>query len=229
MQRIFDIVLASLAILVLSPLLIPIALLLRFTGEGEIFYIQMRVGLRGKLFGLYKFATMLKDSPNIGTGTVTTKSDPRILPVGRVLRYTKLNELPQLVNIVFGDMSIIGPRPRTPRGFEAVPEKYKEVLASVRPGLSGIGSIIFRDEESLLNGNHQDPVEIHDKLFTPYKGELENWYVQRAGIKIYILLILITVWVVLNPNSRVVWEIFADLPAPSEELGKLLEYPFSTP
>src|SRR5690606_21086740 len=117
MQRFFDIVLASAALLVLAPLLLPITLILRFTGEGEVFYVQQRVGKNREFFGLYKFATMLKNSPNMSTGTVTVKDDPRVLPVGRFLRKTKLNELPQLFNVLKGDMSIIGPRPQTRRCF----------------------------------------------------------------------------------------------------------------
>ena len=97
MQRFFDIIFSGLALLVLSPLLIPVMLILRFTGEGEVFFIQQRVGLGGKEFGIYKFATMLKNSPSIGPGTVTVRDDPRILPFGKFLRKTKINELPQLI------------------------------------------------------------------------------------------------------------------------------------
>jgi len=107
MQRFFDIFFSSLALLILLPLLIPIAIILKFTGEGEVFYIQQRMGKGGSMFGLLKFATMLKDSPNIGTGTITVKNDPRVLPIGSFLRKTKINELPQLINILRGDMSII--------------------------------------------------------------------------------------------------------------------------
>ena len=99
MQRLLDILLSGLALVVLSPLLVPIAVALRLTGEGEVFFVQQRVGREGKAFGLYKFATMLKNSPSIGTGTVTVKHDPRVLPLGRFLRKTKINELPQLLNI----------------------------------------------------------------------------------------------------------------------------------
>ena len=94
MQRLLDVLLSGLALLVLSPLLVPVAIALRLTGEGEVFFIQQRVGRGGRPFGLYKFATMLKDSPNLGTGTVTVKGDPRVLPLGRLLRKTKINELP---------------------------------------------------------------------------------------------------------------------------------------
>ena len=110
MERFFDVIFSGLALLVLSPLLVPIVLILMFSGEGEIFFFQERIGKDGKVFKLFKFATMLKDSPNIGTGTVTMKGDPRILPVGKFLRKTKINELPQLLNIFFGDMSVIGPQ-----------------------------------------------------------------------------------------------------------------------
>ena len=99
MERFFDIILSGLALLVLSPIFIIVIFILKLTGEGEIFFLQERIGKDGKLFKLYKFATMLKDSPNIGTGTITTKDDPRVLPVGKFLRKTKINELPQLLNI----------------------------------------------------------------------------------------------------------------------------------
>ena len=117
MERFFDILFSSFALLVLSPLLIPVVIILKFSGEGEVFFLQERIGKNGKLFKLFKFATMLKDSPNLGTGTVTMKDDPRVLPVGKFLRKTKINELPQLLNIFFGDMSVIGPRPLTAETF----------------------------------------------------------------------------------------------------------------
>ena len=115
MQRLFDIIFSGIALVLLSPLLLPLMFILRVTGEGEIFFPQSRVGRGGKHFKLYKFATMLKDSPNMGTGTVTVKNDPRILPIGGFLRKTKVNELPQLINIFNGDMSVIGPRPQIGR------------------------------------------------------------------------------------------------------------------
>lgn len=152
MKRFFDILLTSLAVLVLSPLLVPIMIILKLTGEHYIFYCQERVGKDRKPFGLMKFATMLKDSPNIGTGDITTRHDPRVLPFGRFLRKTKINELPQLFNILKGDMSIIGPRPLTPRNFAYYSPEIQQAIGELRPGLSGIGSVIFRDEERYLAG-----------------------------------------------------------------------------
>lgn len=220
MQRFFDIVFSGLALLVLAPLLLPIVVLLRFSGEGEVFFVQQRVGKDGNKFGLLKFATMLKNSPNMGTGTVTVKNDPRILPMGQFLRKTKINELPQLLNILKGDMSVIGPRPQAQRCFDAFSKDVQGEIIKVRPGLSGIGSIVFRDEESLLHGAG-DHVGFYDNVIAPYKGDIEKWYIRNQGLKNYFLLIFLTVWVVLFPNSRIVWNIFSDLPAPPPELSDI--------
>jgi lipopolysaccharide/colanic/teichoic acid biosynthesis glycosyltransferase len=223
MQRIFDIFFSALALVVLSPLLLPIAIVLRLTGEGEIFFLQSRVGQGGKQFNLYKFATMLKNSPSIGTGTVTVKNDPRILPMGHFLRKTKINELPQLLNILFGHMSVIGPRPQTQRCFEAFTAASQAAIIQVRPGLSGIGSIIFRDEENLLHGQ-TDSVRFYDEVIAPYKGALEEWYVVHQGLWTYFMLIGLTVWVVLFPQSGWVWRVFASLPLPPMQLAEMLGY-----
>ncbi|TXK65565.1 sugar transferase [Alkalisalibacterium limincola] len=220
MQRFLDIVFSGLALLVLSPLLVPIVLVLRFSGEGEIFYVQQRIGQGGKLFGLLKFATMLKDSPNLATGTVTVKGDPRVLPVGQFLRKTKLNELPQLINILRGDMSVIGPRPQTTRCFEAFPEQSKAEIIKVRPGLSGIGSIIFRDEEELMH-QANDPERFYDDVIMPYKGALEEWYVANRGLWTYLACIFVTAWVVVLPESRLAWRSFPGLPTPPDSLKHL--------
>ena len=151
MIRILDIIFSLLALLFLCPVLLPIALVLRLTGEGEIFFVQERVGSNERPFGLIKFATMLKDSPQTGTGSITVRNDPRVLPVGRILRKTKINELPQLLNVLAGDMSVIGPRPLTKNHFNHYPPNLRKLIGSVRPGLSGVGSIVFRDEERLLS------------------------------------------------------------------------------
>lgn len=221
MQRVLDIVLSGLALLVLSPLLIPVAIALRLSGEGEIFYVQKRVGFRGKQFGLLKFATMLKDSPSLGTGTVTVKNDPRILPMGRFLRKSKINELPQLINIFLGDMSVIGPRPQTQRCFDVFLPTSKEAIISVRPGLSGVGSIVFRDEESMLEGSGDMRV-FYDEVIAPYKGLLEEWYVQNQSLRTYAVCIFVTLWAVIHPESKIVWRAFPTLPKPPSSLAQYL-------
>ena len=219
MQRFFDVIFSSLALLVLSPLMIPIVIILRFSGEGEIFYKQNRVGVNRRAFGLLKFATMLKNSPNLGTGNMTVKNDPRILPLGNILRKTKINELPQLLNIFLGDMSIIGPRPLTQDHFDGYLPVVQEAIASVRPGLSGIGSIVFRDEEEMLH-HHKDAKQFYKERISPYKGSLEAWYVKNNGLFTYFMLIALTAWVVIFSQSKAVWKVFSSLPKPPVALNK---------
>ena len=224
MQRFFDIIFSLSALLCLSPLLFPIILFLRLTGEGEVFFSQPRVGMGNKLFNLLKFATMLKDSPNIGSGTVTLKDDPRVLPFGKFLRNSKINELPQLINILRREMSVVGPRPQTPRCFEVFAENQKSIITKVRPGLSGLGPLVFRDEENILSEN-ESSVDFYDKVIAPYKGEVEAYYVINSGIITYFLVILLTIWVVVFPKSKLVWKFFPDLPVPPESLRKHFNYP----
>lgn len=174
-KRSFDILMSLIAILCLSWLLIPIIIILLCTGEHEVFYRQQRVGRGGKLFGVLKFATMLKNSEKIGTGLVTTRNDPRVLPFGKFLRKTKLNELPQLFNILGGSMSVVGPRPMVQSGYNAYSEEAQKCYNQMTPGLSGIGSIVFRDEEYYIS-KAKDPKAFHLQCIQPFKGSLEVWY-----------------------------------------------------
>ena len=224
MERFLDLLFSGLALLLLSPLLIMIVLLLRFTGEGEVFFLQERVGRYGKPFKLFKFATMLRNSPNIGTGTVTLKDDPRVLPVGRFLRMTKINELPQLLNIFLGDMSMVGPRPQTLRCFGAFPPEQQDVIKRMKPGLSGVGSIVFRGEENMLH-DHTFAAEFYDGVIGPYKGQVEAWYADNRSLYMYLAVIAVTLWVVIFPSSRLVWRVFKGVPAPPIALQAPLRYP----
>ena len=225
MFRLFDVIFSGMALVFLSPLLVPIMLLLKLSGEGEIFFLQERVGKNREMFKLYKFATMLKDSPSIGTGTVTMKNDPRILPFGAFLRKTKINELPQLLNVFLGHMSLIGPRPQAQRCFDAFPVKSQNIIVKVKPGLSGIGPIVFRGEEDILEGR-SGTLDFYDNVIGPYKGEVEAWYVGNQNLIVYLSLIFITIWVVLNPKSDVIWRVFKDLPIPPNDLKNDLNYPY---
>jgi len=221
MQRFFDILFSGLALIVLSPLLIPVMIILKLTGEHEIFYTQQRVGKDGKMFGLLKFATMLKDSPNMGTGTITVKGDPRVLPFGRFLRKTKINELPQLINILKGDMSIIGPRPQDKRCFVVFNDEDQENIKKVRPGLSGVGSIIFRDEESYLEKQEslKEKEDFYDNVISPYKGKVESWYVKHQSIGLYFKLIWMTILAVISPSTKINFEkMYSDFPPMPKEL-----------
>ena len=165
---------------------------------------------------------MLKDSPNIATGTVTVHNDPRVLPFGRWIRKTKLNEVPQLINILLGQMSFIGPRPQTRRCFDAFPESVKNTIVNVRPGLSGIGSIIFRNEEKLMI-NLEKSAEFYDYVIMPYKGSLEKWYVKKQSLRMYFLLFFLTGLAVIFSIKKLPWKIFSDLPLPPKQLALLAE------
>ena len=131
MKRFIDLSLSIIVLIIISPLFLPIVIILLLTGEHYVFYTHDRVGYQGKTFRLIKFSTMLKDSPNLGTKDITVRNDPRVFPFGRFLRKTKINELSQIFNVIKGDMSIIGPRPLTPRNFDFYQEEFKENILKV--------------------------------------------------------------------------------------------------
>lgn len=217
MKRFLDIALSFLALVVLVPFILPIIVILKLTGEGEVFYIQERVGRGGHSFKLYKFATMLKNSPNIGSGEITLKDDPRVLPFGKFLRKTKLNELPQLWNIFIGDMSIVGPRPMVVNTYTYYPEWVRQKLDTIQPGLTGIGSIVFRDEERYLI-DCDEPMTFYREQIIPYKCDLELWFIAHNSLWVYIKIIFVTIWVVVFPSSNIVEKAFQGIPQLPESL-----------
>ena len=176
-------------------------LILKFTGEGKIFYVQKRIGRHQNIFNVLKFATMLENSPNIGSGTITLKNDPRVLPFGKFLRATKINELPQLFNIFIGDMSFVGPRPLTHEVWDNYDHYQKEVISTVRPGLTGLGSIYFRNEEKYFTMN-KDPKEIYKDCIAPKKASCEIWFVKNNNLVVYFVLIVVTFIAVIFKNSE---------------------------
>ena len=214
MPRIIDVLLALLALLVLLPLFIPIVVILLLTGEHKVFYLQTRVGYKNKDFKIIKFATMLSNSPNMGSGSLTLKNDPRVLPFGSFLRKTKINELPQILNIIIGDLSIVGPRPQMQVDFEKYSDDVQNKIYNVRPGLTGIGSIIFRDEESLISlaAENENPHDFYKRVIAPYKGELEIWYHSHRSLFLDFQLIFMTAWAIVSPETRLYEKWFKDLP-----------------
>lgn len=220
--RSFDLLFSLVALVALSPLLVLVAIALRFSGEGEVFYRQVRIGKGGREFLLLKFATMMKNSPAMGSGELTLPNDPRVLPLGRILRKTKLNELPQLLNIVAGDLSVIGPRPQTRRYYNCYAAADRAWIDTIRPGLSGVGSILFRDEEALL-ATVADPVTFDDQVITPYKGQVEHWFAVNQSVSLYFELIITTVLVVLWPSSGLRQGLLRRIPEPPAVLKNLLE------
>lgn len=209
-KRFFDILASLIALIILSPLLIPIVIILKLTGEHEVFYFQKRIGLKNKEFNIFKFATMMKDSPNIGTGEITLRNDPRVTPAGKFLRKTKINELPQLINVLIGDMSIVGPRPLMKKSFDLYSEEVKKSIYDSRPGITGIGSVIFRDEEKIISES-KDIQATYRQIFE-YKGKVEMWYRKHISFYTDTMIIFLTVWHVLFSKSQLVYKVFSSLP-----------------
>ena len=171
-KRILDIILSSMGLLFIFPIIIVIVLILKLTGEGEIFYLQERMGYNKKPFYIYKFATMLKNSHNIGNKTVTVRNDPRITKFGRILRITKINELPQILNVLKGDMSLVGPRPLLISSFYKYTPEVQELIYRNKPGITGIGSLIFRDEELLVTAYKKldkNPLDYYRLYIYPFQ------------------------------------------------------------
>ena len=155
---------------------------------------------------------MLLNSPNMGTGSLTTKNDPRVLPFGKFLRKTKINELPQIFNVLNGSMSIVGPRPQMEVDFYRFPKHVQEHIYDSVPGITGIGSIIFRDEESYMSRPGINVIDFYTKEIAPYKGNLELWYLENKSLWVDLKIILLTAWVILFPSSKLPFKSFKNLP-----------------
>lgn len=218
--RVCDVCLSLSAIILFFPLLIILVILLKLTGEGKIFYFQERVGYKGRLFSLIKFATMVQNSPEIGTKELTLPDDPRVLPVGKILRKSKLNELPQLFNVIKGDLSLIGPRPQTEYYYQCFSKDDVQFITSIKPGLSGIGSVYFRNEEELFR-NRSDAKIFDEEVIMPYKGKLERWYAENISLGKYFKLIILTIYVVVTGAKLDMAKIFQKLPPSPKELKNM--------
>ena len=158
---------------------------------------------------------MLKNSSKMKGGYITVKNDPRLTLMGGFLRKSKINELPQLLNIFLGHMSVVGPRPVMRVSFESYPKEIQKVIYNVKPGLTGIGSIIFRDEEDIITKVKSDGGDIwnfYKNTIYPFKGKLEIWYQKNKSFLLDIKLIFITAWVIFFPNSKIYDKLFTDLP-----------------
>ncbi len=210
LKRFLDILVSFIALLILLPIFIPIIIVLLVTGEHKVFYKQQRIGFKNKNFDILKFASMLKDSTNMGTGEITLRKDPRVLPFGGFLRKTKINELPQLLNVLLGQMSIVGPRPQMKVSFNLFTDEVKQSIYNAYPGITGIGSIIFRDEEKIIS--ESEDIKATYKTIFQYKGELEMWYQKHQSFRTDIIIIFLTAWSIFFPQSQLVNKVFKDLP-----------------
>lgn len=211
LKRIFDISVSAVVLILLFPVFIPCIIVLLCTGEHEVIYLQQRIGYMCKPFFIFKFVTMMRGSLKMGTGDITLKDDPRVFPFGKLLRKAKINELPQFVNIFLGGMSLVGPRPLTANTFNYYPENVQRLIGKMKPGITGVGSVIFRDEEKYTSVA-DNPREFYEKYITPYKGALEVWYAKNASFALDMKLIMITAWVVVHTKSNLPYKWLKGLP-----------------
>ncbi len=210
LKRVIDILIATVALVLLSPILLPCMIILKLTGEHEVFYFQQRLGYRNKPFYIWKFATMLKNSPNIGTGEITLRNDPRVTGFGKLLRITKINELPQIINVFKGDMSIVGPRPLMAVSVALYPTEIRERIYNCKPGMTGVGSLIFRDEEKIVS-EAADPKAMYAAIY-PYKGALEMWYQEHCSLLTDVKIIFLTAWSIIFPKHQLTHKWLKGLP-----------------
>jgi lipopolysaccharide/colanic/teichoic acid biosynthesis glycosyltransferase len=188
-KRLFDLIVAGGGLLVLAPLLLLVALLIKLDSRGPVFFRQERIGRGFRPFRICKFRTMVHDAPRLG-GAITFGSDPRITRLGRLLRLAKIDELPQLLNVVRGEMSLVGPRPEVRRYVELFREDYAEIL-TVRPGITDLASLKYRHEAELL-GRFADPEAAYVGQVLPEKIKLAKEYVRRSCLWLDLSLVLKT-------------------------------------
>lgn len=191
MKRSFDFLISLTGFLIISPILIVLTLFVKVTSKGPVFYKQDRIGLDGRTFKLLKFRTMVINADELGS-CVTVKNDPRITPVGRFLRKFKLDELPQLINVLKGDMSFVGPRPDVP-GFADKLEGEDRIILSVRPGITGPATLKYRNEEEVL-AKQGDPDKYNSEVIYPDKVRLNREYAQNISFFRDIKYILMTIF-----------------------------------
>jgi lipopolysaccharide/colanic/teichoic acid biosynthesis glycosyltransferase len=196
MKRAFDTVASGVGLVLLAPLLGAIACVIVLDSRGPVFFRQRRVGRGGRTFRIYKFRTMREDAARRGP-EITVDCDPRVTRAGAVLRRWKLDELPQLINVLVGDMSLVGPRPEVPRYVEFWDERTRDVILSVRPGITDPASIEFRNEIELLEGS-ADPIQTYVQEIAPRKNRLAVAYVENASLWTDLKILFRTLYVVVH-------------------------------
>ncbi len=218
-KRLFDILFALFWLTLLAVPLLIIMIVLKCTGEHKVWFLQERVGQHGKRFKVFKFVTMVSNAEHVGNKDITLRNDPRVLPVGKVLRKAKLNEVPQIINILIGNMSVVGWRPLMPKSFNYYSSEIQEKIVNMKPGLTGVGSIVFRDEESITERANKPPADVYREDIAPYKGRLELWYQDNQTFILDTKIVLLTALAVLKPGSRLHEKWLAGMPPRPESLG----------
>jgi lipopolysaccharide/colanic/teichoic acid biosynthesis glycosyltransferase len=197
-KRALDLTCSALGLLLLSPVLLAVAVLVKLSSKGPVFYFQGRAGRDGRIFQIVKFRSM-RDSRNGNGPVITSAGDDRVTPVGRLLRWSKLDELPQLWNVLRGDMSLVGPRPEHPKYVKGYTDEQRHVL-TVRPGITDIASIVYRNEEAVL-ARSPNPERFYREVILPHKLSLDLEYVADISLVRDLRLILETVKSLLAPHA----------------------------
>jgi lipopolysaccharide/colanic/teichoic acid biosynthesis glycosyltransferase len=200
-KRIFDFIMAFFGIIIVSPVFAVVSLINKLTGN-DVFFIQQRVGENSKLFPLIKFATMDKNAHIVG-GTLTCKKDSRVTRLGGFLRKSKINEFTQLINVLRGDMSFVGPRPLPLSEVNIYPPKVAKKIYSIKPGITGLASLYFHNEEMLLSHDKESAEATFRNTIMPKKAELELWYVDNRKFILDLKIIIATVLIVCIPHYSV--------------------------
>lgn len=188
-KRVFDVIVAAVGLLLLTPILLLVSLLIKLDSPGPVFFTQERMGRKFRSFRIYKFRTMVPDAPRLG-GKITAGADPRITRIGRYLRWTKVDELPQLLNVLKGDMSMVGPRPEVRQYVELFRADYEEIL-EISPGITDLASVHYRHEAELL-GQAENPEDRYVKEILPEKIKLAKEYLHRSSFFFDIVVLLKT-------------------------------------
>ena len=223
MIRFFDIILSVFGILIVAPLLAIVSFILLLAGH-KIFFTQIRVGKYNKHFKVIKFTTMDENAEKIDFKNISFKNDSRYFFFGKILNKTKINELPQLFNILWGDMCFIGPRPLVPETFYIYYTKEaQDHILNVKPGLSGISSIVFRNEDKIRAKTLLCNEDFARQFLFPFKSKVEMWFVKNQSIANYFILIVLTILSILFPNNQLYKKIFKTLPLPPKTLQVLLD------
>jgi lipopolysaccharide/colanic/teichoic acid biosynthesis glycosyltransferase len=196
LKRLMDVLGAAFGLLALLPVLVVIAIVVKLDSPGPSLFRQVRVGQNGRLFRIFKFRTMVIDAARVGTA-LTVRNDTRITRVGSILRETKLDELPQLINVLAGDMSIVGPRPEVPDFMSFYTPEQRAVILSLKPGLTDYAAILFRDESSLLD-HTRNPIEVYRHEIMPIKFFCYERYSHEAGISTDLRIIVATLLMLIS-------------------------------
>jgi len=197
----FDFAMAMFGLIVVSPVFVVVSVINKLL-RNNVFFIQQRVGENSKLFPLVKFATMVKDAHIVG-GTLTCKKDYRVTRLGALLRKSKINEFPQLINVLMGDMSFVGPRPLPPSEVSIYMPDVAKKIYSIKPGITGLASLYFHNEEMLLSRDKKSAEVTFRTMIMPKKAELELWYVDNRKFILDLKIIIATVLIVCIPRYSV--------------------------